>query len=201
MCVDLTYARQSRTRARSGAKGFVVLLIVDVILFVTFGYTWYVKWIGYVALFFLFIAVVEFLNAHRLGRTEEVQAPDDVGDHDFRFESTPDGDWYRRTLQLGTDQVHVQISPFAFPAALLYALKLVRQPDEIVAKFSAFKAMERGRFPGFEPAIDQLQLDTIDFVSRDYPRRAEVSFDARTGGEPWTCTWDDGEFRNLALES
>lgn len=196
----LTYAQQSRIRARGGAKDFVLLLIIDLIAYAIFGYTWFVKWIGYVVLFFLFIAVVEFLNARRLERTEEVEAPD-VGDHHFRFESTLDGDWYRRTLQLGTGQLHVQITPYAFPAALPYAMKLVLQSDEIVAKFYAFKAKERGRFPGFEPAIDQLQLDTIDFLSRDYPRRAEVSFDARSGGEPWTCAWVDGEFRDLMLES
>ena len=125
------------------------------------------------------------------------------GSHGFELVSGPSGDWYQRVLRLGERSVTVCVSPTpgVAEAVLPSAVALCANPDQLLARFEAFRAAEASRNARYADEILRLEIDTIDFVNAKRPTCAEVSFTAESGGEPWTCLLVDGVFSDLSLES
>ena len=200
---NATHAKQSKVRIGSSLRLIAFLASVSTLIYLLVGSTWLFRLLLMTIAFFLVATAFEVINVMRtkwrVAREQTIAVSTQDPFFDFTFVSSNDEDWYQARVRVNGELVIVQISPRAFPAALPYARKIVDAPMGVATKFKEFKLSECSRNQRYVEEIQNLQLDSIDFVSDTSPQVAEVSF-RNQSCEPWSCVWDNESFRDLILE-
>ena len=122
--------------------------------------------------------------------------------NEFEIVSFEGDTWREREISRGGSLVKVCLlpeDPF-YTASLPYARALIAELETFLSSLKKFTDQQKGNFPLFIDEIENLTLDSINFVSKKEPGVAEVTFGEIPSGRVWGCAVRHGVFYNLGFD-